>query len=254
MMRLKDKVALVTGAGGPMGMGVAKRFAAQGASLILTDISGSRLAQGVEEVTPLLASGAKIHALRGSVLVEEEVDELLATSRTYFDRVDIIINVVGGLWLDARYTPVLEVQEERWDMCFTVNMKGIFYLTRKLAPGMLERKYGKIVNVSSVEYAGAAGHADYAAAKAGVTSLTRSLAEELAPHINVNCIAPGIIRTLALRDVGEKVANEFAEKNLLKRMGEPEDIANAALFLASDESSYITGVTIPVSGGLWPAL
>lgn len=253
-MRLKNKVALVTGAGGPMGMSVARRFAEEGASLIMTDISGSRLAQGVEEVESVLQPGAQIHAERGSVLVEAEVDQLLAGARQLFDRVDIIINVVGGLWLDAKYTPVLEVQEERWDMCFTVNMKGIFHLARKLAPGMLARQYGKIVNVSSVEYAGAAGHADYGAAKAGVTSLTRSLAEELAPHVNVNCIAPGIIRTLALRDVGEEVANEFAEKNLLKRMGEPLDIANAALFLASEESSYITGVTIPVSGGLWPAL
>ncbi|TAL01060.1 MAG: SDR family oxidoreductase, partial [Porticoccaceae bacterium] len=116
------------------------------------------------------------------------------------------------------------------------------------------RKWGKIVNVSSVEYAGAAGHADYGAAKAGVTSLTRSLAEELAPHINVNCIAPGIIRTMAIRDVGEDVAREFEQKNLMKRMGEPLDIANAALFFSNDESSYVTGVTLPVSGGLWPAL
>src|SRR5690606_20854379 len=137
---------------------------------------------------------------RASVLVEAEVDELLASSRAHFDRVDVLINVVGGLFIDAKYTPVLEVSEERWDGCFRVNLKGIFYLVRKLAPGMLERKWGKIVNVSSVEYAGAAGHADYGAAKAGVTSLTRSLAEELAPHINVNCIAPGIIRTLAIRD------------------------------------------------------
>jgi len=253
-MRLAGKVALITGAGGPMGMGVAKRFAEEGASLIMSDISGTRLAQGVEEVEPSLVPGASIFSQKGSVLVEAEVDALLEGALKQFKQVDIIINVVGGLFLDARYTPVLEVQEERWDMCFTVNMKGIFYLTRKLAPGMLERKYGKIVNVSSVEYCGAAGHADYAAAKAGVTSLTRSLAEELAPNINVNCIAPGIIRTLAIRDVGEDVAKEFAEKNLLKRMGEPEDIANTALFLASDESSYITGVTIPVSGGLWPAL
>lgn len=120
----------------------------------------------------------------------------MAASCEHFDRIDIVVNVVGSLWLDAKYTPVTEVQEERWDMCFSVNLKGIFYLTRKLAPAMVERQYGKVVNLSSVEYAGAAGHADYAAAKAGVTSLTRSLAEELAPHSNVNCIAPGIIRTL----------------------------------------------------------
>ena len=154
-MRLKDKVALVTGAGGPMGMGVARRFAEEGASLIMTDISGSRLAQGVETVEACLRDGARVFAQRGSVLVESEVDELLAGSREHFDRVDIIVNVVGGLWLDAKYTPVMEVQEERWDMCFTVNMKGIFYLTRKLGPGMIGRQYGKIVNVSSVEYAGA---------------------------------------------------------------------------------------------------
>ena len=253
-MRLANKVALVTGAAGPMGLGVAKRFAEEGASLIITDISGRRLEAAVEGLTPLLARGAKVHAHRASVLVESEVDELLASSRAHFDRVDVLINVVGGLFIDAKYTPVLEVSEERWDGCFRVNLKGIFYLVRKLAPGMLERKWGKIVNVSSVEYAGAAGHADYGAAKAGVTSLTRSLAEELAPHINVNCIAPGIIRTMAIRDVGEDVAREFEQKNLMKRMGEPLDIANAALFFSNDESSYVTGVTLPVSGGLWPAL
>ena len=253
-MRLENKVALITGAAGPMGKGVAKRFAEEGASLIITDISGSRLEQAVEEITPLLAPGAKIFAHRASVLVEEEVDELLASSREHFSGVDILINVVGGLFIDAKYTPVLEVSEERWDGCFKVNLKGIFYLVRKLAPGMLERDWGKIVNVSSVEYAGAAGHADYGAAKAAVTSLTRSLAEELSPAINVNCIAPGIIRTLAIRDVGEDVARKFEKKNLMKRMGEPEDIANAALFFSNDESSYVTGVTLPVSGGLWPAL
>ncbi|MGD9984706.1 MAG: SDR family NAD(P)-dependent oxidoreductase [Porticoccaceae bacterium] len=253
-MRLSNKVALVTGAAGPMGLGVAKRFAEEGASLIVTDISGRRLEAAVEAITPLLARGAKVHAHRASVLVEAEVDELLASSRAHFDRVDILINVVGGLFIDAKYTPVLEVSEERWDGCFRVNLKGIFYLVRKLAPGMLARKWGKIVNVSSVEYAGAAGHADYGAAKAGVTSLTRSLAAELAPHINVNCIAPGIIRTTAIRDVGEDVAREFEQKNLMKRMGEPLDIANAALFFSNDESSYVTGVTLPVSGGLWPAL
>ncbi len=253
-MRLANKVALVTGAAGPMGLGVAKRFAEEGASVIITDVSGRRLEAAVEEITPLLAPDAKVHAHRASVLVEAEVDELLASSREHFDRVDVLINVVGGLFIDAKYTPVLEVSEERWDGCFRVNLKGIFYLVRKLAPGMLARKWGKIVNVSSVEYAGAAGHADYGAAKAGVTSLTRSLAEELAPHINVNCIAPGIIRTTAIRDVGEDVAREFEQKNLMKRMGEPLDIANAALFFSNDESSYVTGVTLPVSGGLWPAL
>lgn len=253
-MRLANKVALVTGAAGPMGLGVAKRFAEEGASVIITDVSGRRLEAAVEEITPLLAPGAKVHAHRASVLVEAEVDELLASSREHFDRVDVLINVVGGLFIDAKYTPVLEVSEERWDGCFRVNLKGIFYLVRKLAPGMLARKWGKIVNVSSVEYAGTAGHADYGAAKAGVTSLTRSLAEELAPHINVNCIAPGIIRTTAIRDVGEDVAREFEQKNLMKRMGEPLDIANAALFFSNDESSYVTGVTLPVSGGLWPAL
>ena len=149
----------------------------------------------------------------------------------------------------------MEVQEERWDMCFTASMKGIFSLTRKLGPGMVERQYGKIGNDSPVEHAGATGHADYAAAKArGVTSLTCSLAGELALHVNVYWVAPGIIRTLALRDVGQAVADHFAQKNLLKRRGGPEDIANTALVLAGDESRYIAGVTIPVSGGLWSGL
>lgn len=252
-MRLKNKVALVTGAGGPMGLGVARRFAEEGASLIVTDISGSRLQYGVEEITPLLAKGAKLHALRSSVLVEQEVADLLASAQGEFEHIDILINIVGGL-REASYKPLFEIDEKRWDETFEMNLKGIFYLVRKIGPQMLARRQGKIVNISSIEFAGSSGHSDYSAAKAAVTSLTRSLALELAPHINVNCIAPGAIKTMALAAVGEAAIEKIQRACLLQRLGEPLDIANAALFLSSEESSFITGVTIPVSGGIWPAL
>jgi NAD(P)-dependent dehydrogenase (short-subunit alcohol dehydrogenase family) len=119
---------------------------------------------------------------------------------------------------------------------------------------MLERRYGKIVNVSSINFAGEVGSSDYSAAKAAVASLTRTMAIELAPHINVNCIAPGIIRTSVIDRMSPDVRAHYENKPLLKRLGEARDIANAALFLCSDESSYITGQILAVSGGIWPAL
>ena len=123
-----------------------------------------------------------------------------------------------------------------------------------LGLNMLENNYGKILNISSINFAGEAGSADYGAAKAGVASLTRTLAAELAPSINVNAIAPGIIRTRALAMLGPENAKKYRERSLLKRLGEPTDIANTALFLCSDEGAYITGEILPVSGGIWPAL
>ena len=119
---------------------------------------------------------------------------------------------------------------------------------------MVERQYGKIVNISSINFAGEAGSADYGAAKAAVASITRTLAAELAPHVNVNCIAPGMINTRVVEMMGPQVVQQYCDRSLLKRLGEPVDIANAALFLASDESNYITGQILSVSGGIWPAL
>ena len=253
-MRLKDKVALISGAGGPMGRAIALRMAGEGADLIITDISGSRLQAAVAEIEALPGPLGKILARRGSVTVESEANELCTEALSTFGRVDILVNVVGGIADKEFYRPFLEISNERWAGTFEVNLAGTRYLTRGLAPAMLSNRYWRIVNISSVDFAGEWGHADYSASKAAVVSLTKVLAMEFAPHVTVNCIAPGIINTRAAAAMDPSKLAELKNRNLLKRLGEPIDIANAALFLGSDESSFITGEVMSVSGGIWPGL
>ncbi|MFB2551361.1 SDR family NAD(P)-dependent oxidoreductase [Ensifer soli] len=253
-MRLANRVALVSGAGGPMGAAVAKRFAEEGASLILTDISATRLNAAVESIGPGMAPGTKLFSQRGSVLVREEAARLVEDGVAEVGPVDILINIVGGIRSQQMFEPFLTMTEERFDATFALNLKGNFHLTQLVAPGMLERKYGRIVNVSSIIFAGAAGQVDYGAAKAAVASMTRSLALEFAPHVTVNCIAPATIRTSVIDRLSQEEQDQWSSVMAMKRFGEPREIANAVLFLASEEASYITGDVLPVSGGTWPAL
>ncbi len=253
-MRLKDKVALITGAGGPMGRAVAERFAEEGAALVITDISGNRLNEARTAIEPKLAPGAGIVAERADATRGDEARRVAEAGLARFGRVDLLVNIVGGIKAKTLFEPILAMSEARWDDTFNLNLKANFHLVKLLAPGMLERRYGKIVNIASINFAGELGSADYGAAKAAVASLTRTLAMELAPHVNVNCIAPGTIRTSVLQRMPADELQRYADKPLLKRLGEPRDIANAALFLASDESSYVTGEILAVSGGVWPAL
>jgi NAD(P)-dependent dehydrogenase (short-subunit alcohol dehydrogenase family) len=171
-----------------------------------------------------------------------------------FGRIDILVNVVGGIRSPTLFAPLLEIDEARWDDTFRLNLKATFHLVKLAAPGMLERRYGKIVNIASMNFAGESGSSDYGAAKAAVASLTRTLAIELAPHVNVNCIAPGTTRTTVVSRMPPEELERYAAKPLLRRLGKPMDIANAALFLASDEASYITDEILAVTSGVWPAL
>jgi NAD(P)-dependent dehydrogenase (short-subunit alcohol dehydrogenase family) len=253
-MRLKDKVAFISGAGGPMGFAIARRMAEEGAHIVITDISASRLQAAAAEIAAVLGSRGRILARRASVIVETEAANLCAEALQAFGRVDVLINVVGGIADKVFYRPFLEISEERWAGTFDVNLAGTRYLTRGLAPAMLAQRYGRIVNIASVDFAGEWGHADYSASKAAVVSLTKVLAMEFAPHVTVNCIAPGIINTRAADAMDPQKLAELRNRNLLKRLGEPIDIANAALFLGSDEASFITGEVMSVSGGIWPGL
>jgi NAD(P)-dependent dehydrogenase (short-subunit alcohol dehydrogenase family) len=249
-VRLAGRIALVTGAGGPMGRAIAQRFAQEGASLVLAEISGNRLREGQAAVEASLAPGAGVVAQRADVTQREEAQAVADAGLARFGRIDILINVVGGIRGTTLFAPLLELDEARWDDTFRLNLKANFHLVRLVAPGMLDRRYGKIVNLSSMNFAGELGSSDYGAAKAAVASLTRTLALELAPHVNVNCIAPGTIRTTVVSRMPPEELDRYAAKPPLKRLGEPLDIANAALFLASDEASYVTGATFLVDGGL----
>jgi NAD(P)-dependent dehydrogenase (short-subunit alcohol dehydrogenase family) len=187
------------------------------------------------------------------VLVQDEVDALLAMAAGHFEAIDVLVNVVGGI-RGALAVPVLEMDDERWDSTMELNLKGIFRLVRRVGAGMRARGYGRIVNISSVTFAGDVYQPEYGAAKAAVASITRSLALELAPDITVNCIAPGLIATSVLERVDPQLVQYYHERTPLKRLGKPEDIAAAVAFLASDDAAFITGAILPVSGGIWPAL
>ena len=252
-MRLVNKVALITGAGGPMGRAIAQKFACEGASLVLTDISGTRLNETVEAIAAAHTQ-CQVIQQRANGIDAKEAAEVAGVALERFGKVDILINVVGGIRSKQLYTPFLEMTEQQWDDTFALNLKPGFHLIRKLAPGMLDRSYGKIVNISSIVYAGEPGQSDYAAAKAAVASWTRSLAGEFAPHVNVNCIAPGIIRTSVTERIGAEDAKRLTAASFLKRFGEAREIADVACFLASDEASFVTGEIIAVSGGNHPCL
>lgn len=253
-MRLNGKVALVTGAGGPMGGAVALRFAQEGARLVVADISADRLAACVAALRGAGLGEADVVARRADVSLRDEALAVAQAGLDAFGRVDILANIVGGVRAATLYESALTISAARWDQTFDLNLKGGLHLVQRLAPGMVERGCGKIVNVSSINYAGEAGNADYGAAKAAVASFTRTLAIELAPAVNVNCIVPGAIETRAMTKLSPQEKERYRAGNLLKRLGRPEEIAHAALFLCGPESDFITGHLLPVSGGVSPSL
>lgn len=252
-MRLKDKIAFVTGAGGPMGEAIALRFAEEGAKLVITDISENRLNRTREKLLEFLDTDGLV-AIRASVLDFDEVKEVVEAANKKFDKIDILVNVVGGIRDTTMIKSLFEIDGERWDQTMELNLKGTFNCTKLVAPIMLQHGYGKMVNISTIHFEGEKGYADYGAAKAGVASFTKTAAKELSPIINVNCIAPGLIQTSIVDRMDSDTLEEYRSKTLLGRLGDPKDIANAAVFLASDESAYITGHILPVSGGIWPHL
>jgi NAD(P)-dependent dehydrogenase (short-subunit alcohol dehydrogenase family) len=166
-----------------------------------------------------------------------------------FGRVDVLINLVGGLRGDM-YVPLLEISDERWGETLQLNLRAGLHLARALVPGMRERGWGRVVNISSIAYAGELGQADYGAAKAAVASLSRSMAIEFAPEVNVNCIAPSLIRTSVVERMDPAELDDLRDRTLLKRLGEAGEIANAVLFFSCDESSFVTGQLLAVSGGM----
>ena len=243
-MRLREKVALITGAGGDLGRGMALRFAEEGAKVTVND---KNLAKAQETVDLVTKQGG-VAAPNGADLTKaEEVKEMVGQVIREWGRLDILVNNAG----DIRDALLIKMSDEDWDFVVDLNLKASFLCARAVAPHMIERGYGKIVNISSMAYKGNIGQANYVAAKAGVVGLTQALGLELARYgINVNCVAPGLIDTPKARTLDEKVRDILVKKTPMRRMGEIIDISNAVLFLVSDESKYITRQTIHVSGGM----
>lgn len=246
-MRLKDKVAIVTGSGKGIGESIALRFAAEGAKLIVNDVVEVDANRTVETVK---GKGGQAAAVIGSVASREVAQKMVDTAVKEFGTVDILVNNAGIV----RDAMLHKMTDEQWDQVIEVNLKGVFLCTQCAARVMREKKYGKIINLSSSSWRGNPGQLNYSATKAGVIGMTKTAAKELGPRgINVNVIAPALVWTDMTKsmpkDLLQRIEQMLPFIMPLNRWGQPEDIANLALFLASDESSFITGQVIHCDGG-----
>ncbi len=244
-MRLKDKVAIITGGAKGIGRETALLFAREGAKVVIGDFD---VTAGQQTLADLKATAAQALFFEVDVTDRASVKRMVDGTVAEFGRVDILINN-AGLTADAFLT---KMTEEQWDRVIAVNLKGVFNCTQVVAPIMMEQGSGVILNASSVVGVyGNIGQTNYAATKAGVIGMTKSWAKELGKKgIRVNALAPGFIVTAMTAKVPEKVLELMKSRTPLGRLGEPQDVAAAYLFLASDEASYITGQVLGVDGGL----
>lgn len=243
-MKLKGRVAVVTGAGQGIGKSIALKLAAEGADLALFDINGKTCMKTAQESRDLgaMSEGYAVDVAKGEQ-VQGRSEQVLAV----FGRVDILVNNAGF----DRGATLLKVTEEDWHAVLNVHLKGTLNCIQAFAPTMIRRGYGRIINISSI-YGKSGGIAaiSYSAAKGGIIGLTKSIAKELGKsNTTVNAVLPGLTDTPTIRRMSERYTKMIIEATPLRRMAQPEEIANVVAFLASDESSYITGASIEVTGG-----
>lgn len=244
-MRLENKVAIITGGARGIGLAAVKRFAKEGATVIIADYN-SDAGEKVEE--ELLKENVKVSFYQINVADKENVNNVVSEVLKKYNKIDILVNN-AGITNDAM---LWKMTAEQFDQVIGVNLKGVFNCTQAVVPSMIANGYGKIINTSSVSGVyGNIGQTNYAATKAAVIGMTKTWAKELGKKgINVNAVAPGFTRTPMVEKMPEKVLNHMESIVSLNRLGIPDDIANAYLFLASEESSYITGHVLQVDGGI----
>lgn len=244
-MRLENKVSIITGGASGIGLAAVKRFAKEGATVIIADYN-SDVGKKVEE--ELLKENAKVSFYQINVADKENVTNVVSEILKQYNQIDILVNN-AGVTNDAM---LWKMTAEQFDQVIDVNLKGVFNCTQAVVPSMIANGYGKIINTSSVSGVyGNIGQTNYAATKAAVIGMTKTWAKELGRKgINVNAVAPGFTRTPMVEKMPEKVLNHMESIVSLNRLGIPDDIANAYLFLASDEASYITGHVLQVDGGI----
>lgn len=246
MKRFENKIVLVTGAGRGIGASIAKRFASEGAEVIVNYSGNDEAAQKtVDEIT---ATGGQAQKYKCSVNDSESVKVMIDEIIKEFGRIDILVNNAGI----TKDVLMLRMTDEDFDRVIDVNLKGTFNCTKYVSKYMLKQKSGKIINISSVVgLSGNAGQVNYSASKAGIIGITKSAAKELSSRgITVNAVAPGYVDTDMTKVLSDNIRNEILKNIPLQRMGNVEDISNCVAFLASEDASYITGQVISVDGGM----
>jgi len=245
-LRLKDRIAIVTGGNRGIGKAIAKQLAEEGATVAIVNTRPEAAEATVKDFNA--AGITSIKAFKSNVANEEEVNELIKEILDAFGKIDILVNNAGI----TRDNLLVRMKSDEWDAVLDVNLKGTFNCIKAVSRPMMKCRYGKIINISSVVgLTGNPGQANYAASKAGMIGLSKSAAKELASrNINVNVVAPGYIETDMTEDLDASAKEAFLAYIPLKRPGLPSDIANLVCFLASDEASYITGQTFNVDGGM----
>ena len=246
MKRFENKIVLVTGAGRGIGASIAKRFASEGAEVIVNYSGNDEAAQ--KTVDEMTATGGQAQKYKCSVNDSEIVKVMIDEIIKEFGRIDILVNN-AGITKDGL---MLRMTDEDFDRVIDVNLKGTFNCTKYVSKYMLKQKSGKIINISSVVgLSGNAGQVNYSASKAGIIGITKSAAKELSSRgITVNAVAPGYVDTDMTKVLSDNIRNEILKNIPLQRMGNVEDISNCVAFLASEDASYITGQVISVDGGM----
>ena len=244
-MDLKEKVAIVTGAGQGIGRGIALRLAEFGANVVLLDIRQDTLDEVAEEIR---SKGVEVLSLQVDVTRSERLRHMARLVMAEFGQIDILVNNAG---ITGRTVPMVELNEQDWDQVMNLNLKGVFLCCQAVLGYMIERRYGKIVNVASI--AGKEGNptlVPYSVSKAGVTCLTKALAKEVTDYqINVNCVSPAVIQTPILEGMASSTVDYMISKIPMGRVGKPEEVAAVVHFLASDDAGFVTGQCYDVSGG-----
>jgi 3-oxoacyl-[acyl-carrier protein] reductase len=244
-MKNKNKVALITGSSRGIGKAIALRFAKYGMNIVInynnSELEANKIVQDIKN------KGVDAIAIKCDVSIEEDVKKMINKVIKTFGKIDVLVNNAGIVY----DVPLFKKTTNQWKRTFDVNLNGTFFCSKYIAQYMLKQGFGNIINIASTNGINTTSPdcADYDASKAGIISLTRNLAEELAPKIRVNCIAPGWILT----DINKKLPKEYIKEEerriFAKRFGKPEEIASVALFLATEDSSFVNGSVLVVDGG-----